>query len=268
MGLKHNDNRTNSNFFLQEWIHYRRIKCLSCEKLGGHLENCDLKHLLPVKLLFSNEDCNESYPLAVVTNAQTEITNTYGPEGKLQTPNHPWMLLPRGYKWDRKGHHYVWVLNEGEVEGGPFMGEQMTVQMDFFAEQAAKELVDKWVLRELELNNEVAAWLQQAREVLVREQEAVHAATENSGGDNNSLSSPATVQCSADSGRIEPQLSQQISNCIDQLLNEVRRERVERTQAGRRQLPTNVGHAESRDQGTETEGHGVGEGKRERQEWV
>ncbi len=51
------------------------------------------------------------------------------------------------------------MLHKGEVEGGPFTGEQITVQMDFFAEQAAKEVVDEWVLRELELNKEVVAQL-------------------------------------------------------------------------------------------------------------
>ncbi len=128
-------------------MHHRWIKCLLCEKLGGHLENCDLKHLLPVKLLFSDEDQNESYTLAVVTTAQLEIPNICESEGMIQMPNYPWMLLPRGYKWDRNQHHYVWVLNEGEVDRGPFMGEQMTAQMDFFAEQAAKELVDECVMR-------------------------------------------------------------------------------------------------------------------------
>ncbi len=42
---------------------------------------------------------------------------------------------------------------------GPFTGEQMTVQMDFFAEQAAKELVDECVMRELELNDEMVTQL-------------------------------------------------------------------------------------------------------------
>ena len=78
----------------------------------------------------------------------------------VQMPNHPWMLLPRGwYKWDKSQHHYVWVLSEGEMVRGLFTGKQMTVQMDFFAEQAAKELVDKCVMRELELNNEMATQL-------------------------------------------------------------------------------------------------------------
>ena len=140
-------------------MHHRWIKCLSCEKLGGHLENCALKHLLPVKLLFSDADRNESYPLAIVTNAQTEIPNICESDGMIQMPNHPWMLLPRGYKWDRTQHHYMWVLSEGEMAGGPFTGEQMTAQMDFFAEQAGKELVDECVMRELELNDEMAAQL-------------------------------------------------------------------------------------------------------------
>ncbi len=56
--------------------------------------------------------------------------------------------------------------------------------------------------------------------------------TESSGDDNNSLSNPVTVQHSVDPGRIEPQLSQQISKSIDQLLSKVRKERAERTQAG------------------------------------
>ena len=46
-----------------------------------------------------------------------------------------------------------------QKSGGLFMGEQMTVQMNFFAEQAAKELVDEHVMRELELNNEMVAQL-------------------------------------------------------------------------------------------------------------
>ncbi len=143
-------------------MHHRWIKCLSCEKLGSHLENCDLKLLLPVKLLFSVEDQNELYPLTIITTTQTEIPNICESEGMIQMPNHPWMLLPRGYKWDRKQCHYMWVLNEGEADGGAFMGEQMTVQMDFFAEQAAKELVDEHVMRELELNDEMVTQLQWA----------------------------------------------------------------------------------------------------------
>ena len=98
-----------------------------------------------------------------------EIPNICESEGMIQMPNHPWMLLPRGYKWDRKEHHYVWVLQEGEMDRGPFMGEQMTAQMDFFAKQAAKELVDEHVMRELELNDEMATQLQWVREVHARE---------------------------------------------------------------------------------------------------
>ncbi len=160
-----------------------------------------------------------------------EIPNICEADGMIQTPNHPWMLLPRGYKWDRNQHHYIWVLSKGEMAGGPFMGEQMTVQMDFFAEQAAKELVGKHVMRELELNNEMVAWLQWAC-AHTREQEAVHEVSEGSRDNNESLSSPATVQCSTDSGRTESSLLQQISHSIDQLLNEVRRERAERADTG------------------------------------
>ncbi len=152
-------NSTIPDFSSQEGMHHRQIKCLSYEKLGGHLENCDLRHLLPVKLLLSDADQNESDPLTIVTNAQMEIPNICESDGMIQMPNHPWMLLPRGYKWDRDKHHYIWVLNEGEVARGPFMGEQMTVQLDFFAEQAVKELVDECVMRELELNEEMAAQL-------------------------------------------------------------------------------------------------------------
>ena len=109
-------NRTISDFSSQEGMHHRQIKCLSCEKLGGHLENCDLKHLLPVKLLFSDADQNESYPLTIVNNTQTEIPNIYESDGMVQMPNHSWMLLPRGYKWDKSQHHYMWVLSEGETK--------------------------------------------------------------------------------------------------------------------------------------------------------
>ena len=67
-------NSTISGFSSQEGMHHRQTKCLSCKKLGGHLENCDLGPL-PVKLLFSDADQNESYPLAIVTNAQMEMPN-------------------------------------------------------------------------------------------------------------------------------------------------------------------------------------------------
>ena len=143
------------------------------------------------------------------------------------------MLLPRGYKWDRDKHHYVWVLNKGEMAGGPFMGKQMTAQLDFFAEQAAKELVDKRVMRELELNEEMATQLQQAQEAHVRGQEGMCKVSRGSRDNNESLSSPAMAQHSMDSGRTESNNSQQISFSIDRLLNEVRRERAERTNTGR-----------------------------------
>ncbi len=88
-----------------------------------------------------------------------EIPNICESGGMVQMPNHPWMLLLRGYKWDRTQHHYVWVLSKGEMVRGPFTGEQMTAQRDFFAEQAAKELVDEHVIRELELNDEMVTQL-------------------------------------------------------------------------------------------------------------
>ena len=74
-------------------------------------------------------------------------------------PDHPWLLLPRGYKWDRRECHYVWVLSKGETDGGPFTSEQMTAQIEFFAEQAVKGLVNEQVLRELECNNEMVTQL-------------------------------------------------------------------------------------------------------------
>ncbi len=125
----------------------------------------------------------------------------------------------------------MWVLSEGEMEGGPFTGEQMTVQMEFFAEQAAKDLVNEQVLRELECNDKMATQLQWAREAHAREQEAMHKAPKGS-RDNNSLSNLATAQHSADSGRIDPSFSQQISSSIDQLLSEVRRDRAEKANTG------------------------------------
>ncbi len=108
----------------------------------------------------------------------------------------------------------------------------MTAQMDFFAEQAAKELMDECVMRELELNDEMATRLQWAKEVNTREWEAVCEMSKGSRDNNNSLSSPVTAQCSVDSGGTESSLSQQISHSIDQLLNEVRRERAERADTG------------------------------------
>ncbi len=50
---------------------------------------------------------------------------------------------------------------------------------------------------------------------------------------SKSLSSPVTAQRSVDSSRTESNISQQISHSIDQLLNEVRRERAERADTGR-----------------------------------
>ncbi len=64
-------------------MYYRRVRYLSCGKLGEHLENCDFKHLLPVKLLFTNDDHNESYPLAIITTTQTEIPNVCESEGMV-----------------------------------------------------------------------------------------------------------------------------------------------------------------------------------------
>ncbi len=107
----------------------------------------------------------------------------------------------------------------------------MTAQMEFFAEQAAKDQVDERVLRELECNDEMVTQLQWAREVHTREQEAACEAPKGS-RDNNSLSNPATVQHSVDSVRIEPSFSWQISSSIDQLLNEVRRDRAKRANTG------------------------------------
>ncbi len=66
----------------------------------------------------------------------------------------------------------------------------------------------------------------------MREQEAMCEVSEGSRDNNNSLSNPATVQHSVDSGRTESSFSQQISHSIDQLLNEVRRERAERAGIG------------------------------------
>ncbi len=156
-------------FFSQGEMHYKRIRCLKCGKLGEHLEECTFRHLLPVKLLFMNDDRNESYPIAIITPTNNEIPNVSVSDGLIQMPNHPWLLTPRGYKWDKREHHYVWMLNEGETEQGPFTGKQMSAQVDFFAEQAAKGLVDKRVLKELECSNDMVAQLWQAREVLARE---------------------------------------------------------------------------------------------------
>ncbi len=71
--------------------------------------------------------------------------------------------------------------------------------MDFFAEQAAKELVDECVIRELELNDEMVTQLQQAHKVHTREQKAMCEESKSSRDNNNSLSNPAMVQHSADS---------------------------------------------------------------------
>ncbi len=57
-------------------------------------------------------------------------------------------------------------------------------------------------------------------------------ASKGSRDNNDLLSNPATAQHSIDSGRTEPSFSQQISHSIDQLLNEVRRERAERADTG------------------------------------
>ncbi len=56
--------------------------------------------------------------------------------------------------------------------------------------------------------------------------------SEGSRDNSKSLSSPAMTQLSADSGRTESSISQQISHSIDWLLNEVRRERAERADTG------------------------------------
>ena len=60
----------------------------------------------------------------------------------------------------------------------------------------------------------------------------MHEASEGSRDNNNSLSNLVTVQHSMDSCRTESSFSQQISHSIDQLLNEVRRERAERADTG------------------------------------
>ena len=65
-----------------------------------------------------------------------------------------------------------------------------------------------------------------------REQEVMHEVSKGSRDNNDSLSSPATAQYSTDSGRTESSFLQQISHSIDQLLNEVRRERAERADTG------------------------------------
>ena len=66
-----------------------------------------------------------------------------------------------------------------------------------------------------------------------REQEVVCEVSKGSRDNTESLSSPAIVQHSADSGRTKSSISQQIIHSIDWLLNEVRREWAERADTGR-----------------------------------
>ncbi len=118
----------------------------------------------------------------------------------------------------------MWTLNEGETEGGPYDGEQMTAQIDFFTEQAAKGLVDervtaelgcnhnmatvdKRVTAELGCNHNMAMQLQKARDVLTEEQDAAHAAAGCRERDKNSLSTPVSVQHSMDSSSSDSDLS-------------------------------------------------------------
>ncbi len=102
----------------------------------------------------------------------------------------------------------------------------------------------------------------------MREQEVVCKVSESSRDNSKSLSSRVMAQHPMDSGRTESSISQQISHSIDQLLNEVRRERAESSYTGRNfqqmfdMLRTEIKELRQRDNEQERER------ERERQAWA
>ncbi len=183
---------------------------------------CAYRFLLPVKLIFENQDKYESHPVAVELSSRVQLPNVTTSSSHVRSDHHPWLIAPRGYRWSRDERRYEWVANEGKTAQDQYRGEQMTAQIVFFVEQADKGLVDAEVLKELERSD---TWTFRKQEANKFDEQA----TKNL-GDERVDDEPVTEKPSVDSGSDE--FNALITASIDKLINQVKQDREERKTMG------------------------------------